>query len=94
LPPASSPQNRALAALLKDLHKRNLGGLACELFDWLRGLHPSHEAAHLLDVYTYTTMIVREPGFRGGSPAPMGPWHYMEAGAGHGVQPPLLESHA
>ena len=28
-----------------------------EIFDWLRGLEPSHELHHLCDLYTYTTMI-------------------------------------
>lgn len=50
---------RALAALFKELARANLGPLAIELFDWLRELPPGHEYGPLLDVYTYTTMIVR-----------------------------------
>jgi hypothetical protein len=50
---------RALAALFKELHKSSLQGLAIELFDWLRGMPPGQELTSLLDVYTYTTMIVR-----------------------------------
>jgi hypothetical protein len=53
------PNRSALAALLKELHKRGRAAAAIELFDWLRGLAPSHALAPLLDVYTYTTMIVR-----------------------------------
>ena len=49
---------RALAALFKELHKSSLQGLAIELFDWLRGLPQGHDYVALLDVYTYTTMIV------------------------------------
>jgi hypothetical protein len=66
--PALLPPPRALAALLKELHKRNMGAAAAEVFDWLRGLPPGHACAHLLDVYTYTTMIVRggERGWGGG----------------------------
>jgi hypothetical protein len=52
------PAARALAALFKELHKSSLGSLAVELFDWLRDLPPGNEYASLLDVYTYTTMIV------------------------------------
>jgi hypothetical protein len=51
--------SRALAALFKELHKASLAPLAAELFDWLRELPPGHEYGPLLDVYTYTTMIVR-----------------------------------
>jgi hypothetical protein len=51
---------RALAALLKELSKTGLREVAFEIFDWLRSLneqmHP--EYAGLLDVFTYTTMIV------------------------------------
>lgn len=57
-PPCPAPHRRALAALLKELHKRSLQPQAVEIFDWLRSLPPGHELAHLLDVYTYTTMIV------------------------------------
>ncbi|CAL5229689.1 g13058 [Coccomyxa viridis] len=49
--------SRALAALLKELHKVGLSNRASELFDWLRGLPDNHELAHLCDVYTYTTII-------------------------------------
>jgi hypothetical protein len=49
---------RALAALFKELHKASLAPLAIELFDWLRELPAGHEYNPLLDVYTYTTMIV------------------------------------
>lgn len=51
---------RALAALLKELSKTGLREVAFEIFDWLRSLdeqlHPDY--AGLLDVFTYTTMIV------------------------------------
>ncbi|CAL8469671.1 g9212 [Coccomyxa elongata] len=49
--------SRALAALLKELHKVGLSNRASELFDWLRSLPENHELAHLCDVYTYTTII-------------------------------------
>ncbi|KAF8072806.1 jmj4 [Scenedesmus sp. PABB004] len=52
--------SRALAALLKELSKTGLREVAFEIFDWLRAqseaVHP--EYAGLLDVFTYTTMIV------------------------------------
>lgn len=57
---AELPCRRALAALLKELSKTGLREVAFEIFDWLRTLdeqvHP--EYAGLLDVFTYTTMIV------------------------------------
>lgn len=53
-------RSRALAALLKELSKTGLREVAFEIFDWLRSLdeqmHP--EYVGLLDVFTYTTMIV------------------------------------
>jgi hypothetical protein len=68
LPPPSSPSSftrpppplRALAALLKDLSKCRRPHMAFEVFDWLRAQDPAAEPqlAALLDVYTYTTMIV------------------------------------
>ncbi|KAK9807258.1 hypothetical protein WJX73_003948 [Symbiochloris irregularis] len=49
--------SRALAALLKELHKAGLSNRASELFDWLRALPEGHELGPLCDVYTYTTLI-------------------------------------
>ncbi|GBF92082.1 hypothetical protein Rsub_04429 [Raphidocelis subcapitata] len=54
--------SRALAALLKEMHKRGMAPAATELFDWLRGLPPGHECGALADVYTYTTMIAQCTG--------------------------------
>lgn len=56
------PRHRAMAALLKELHKSSLAPLATEIFDWLRTLPQGHEYVPLLDVYTYTTMIVSSRG--------------------------------
>ena len=33
-----------------------LSNRAMELFDWLRGLEPSHDLAALCDVYTYALL--------------------------------------
>lgn len=49
---------RALAAVLKELQRRSRTSVAVEIFDWLISLPPSHSYAALLDVYTYTTVIV------------------------------------
>jgi hypothetical protein len=47
--------SRAVAAMLKELARVGCAGRAHELFDWLRGLPPTHELAALCDVYTFTT---------------------------------------
>lgn len=57
-----SLDGRALAALLKELHKCGLAHQACEIFDWLSGLPPGHDYWPLLDVFTYTTMIAQCSG--------------------------------
>jgi hypothetical protein len=47
----------ALAALLKELNKSGHSRRAQELFDWLRGLDPTHDLYALANTMTYTTMI-------------------------------------
>lgn len=47
----------ALAALLKELNKGGHSRRAQEIFDWLRGLDPSHALFNLANTMTYTTMI-------------------------------------
>lgn len=49
----------ACAALLKELGRKGKSSEAFQIFDWLRTLDPSHELYHLLDVFTYTTMIAQ-----------------------------------
>lgn len=55
--------SRALAALLKELSKTGMRDAAFEIFDWLRSLSKTGavQRSGLLDVYTYTTMIVSAP---------------------------------
>ena len=55
---------RSLAALLKDLGKSRRSHMAFEIFDYLKSRDPVEEPelAALLDVYTYTTMIVSQTG--------------------------------
>lgn len=52
--------SRALAALLKELSKTGLRDMAFHIFNWLREPTQSMDPAYggLLDVFTYTTMIV------------------------------------
>jgi hypothetical protein len=54
--------SRALAALLKELSKTGLRDMAFHIFNWLRepaqSIGPAY--AGLLDVFTYTTVIVSE----------------------------------
>lgn len=52
--------SRALAALLKELSKTGLRDMAFHIFNWLREPMQSMDPAYggLLDVFTYTTMIV------------------------------------
>jgi hypothetical protein len=52
--------SRALAALLKELSKTGLRDMAFHIFNWLREPTQSMNPAYggLLDVFTYTTMIV------------------------------------
>lgn len=52
--------SRALAALLKELSKTGLRDMAFHIFNWLREPQQSMDPAYggLLDVFTYTTMIV------------------------------------
>lgn len=49
--------SRAVAALLKDLAKAGAPHRASQLFDYLRSLPHDHELSHLVDLYTYTTVI-------------------------------------
>lgn len=49
----------ACAALLKELGRKGRSSEAFQIFDWLRTLDSSHELYHLLDVFTYTTMIAQ-----------------------------------
>lgn len=51
--------SRAFAALLKELCRKGRPLEAFKIFDWLRSLETNHKLAHLLDVYTYTTMIAQ-----------------------------------
>lgn len=61
--------SRALAALLKELSKTGLRDMAFHIFNWLREPTQSMDPAYggLLDVFTYTTMIVSAPGSRAAS---------------------------
>lgn len=54
--------SRALAALLKELSKTGLRDMAFHIFNWLREPGQCMDPAYgsLLDVFTYTTMIVSD----------------------------------
>jgi hypothetical protein len=56
--------SRALAALLKELSKTGRRDTAFQIFNWLRDPGQSMDPAYagLLDVFTYTTMIVSAGG--------------------------------
>lgn len=55
----ASLDSSACAALLKELCRKGRSAEAFRIFHWMRSLDDAHEARHLLDVYTYTTMIAQ-----------------------------------